>query len=226
MSRRAQSGFTLIELVVAVTLLAIMMMLLYSGLAFALRSWDAGDANGRRVADRRIAENFLRRELTELFPMRWKDPLILRLALDGKADSLRFTSSRPAGISAGGLSLVGLDVEADAQRRVHHLVMRRAMPDYDAKDFAPLEQAERIILLENIGSVTFGYFGAENDFTEPRWEDTWKYPGRVPLLVRMRVKDADGTLLPELVVRLALAEEAGCLENAFQRGCRPRMPTS
>jgi hypothetical protein len=80
--------------------------------------------------------------------------------------------------------------------------------------------------MENIDSVKFGYFGAENDFTEPRWEDTWKYPGRVPLLVRMRVKDADGTLLPEMVVRIALSEEAGCLENAFQRGCRPRMPTS
>jgi general secretion pathway protein J len=225
MRARSQSGFTLIELVVAVALLAVMMTLLYSGLAFALRSWDAGDANGRRVADRRIAENFLRRELMQLFPMRWKDPLTLKLALDGKADSLRFTSSRAAGISSGGLSLVGLDVEADTSRRLHHLVMRRAMPDYDAKDFAPLEQADRIILLENIDSVAFGYFGAENDFTEPRWEDTWKYPGRVPLLVRVRVKDADGTQLPELVVRIALSEEAGCLENAFQRGCRPRAPT-
>lgn len=225
MRMRSNSGFTLIELVVAVALLAIMMSLLYSGLAFALRSWDAGDANGRRVADRRIAENFLRRELTELFPMRWKDPMTLRLALDGKADSLRFTSSRPAGISAGGLSLVGLEVEADSARRVHNLVMRRAMPADDAKDFGPLDSADRIILLENIDSVKFGYFGAENDFTEPRWEDTWKYPGRVPLLVRMRVKDADGSPLPEMVVRIALAEEAGCLENAFQRGCRPRMPT-
>jgi hypothetical protein len=41
-------------------LLATIMVLLYSGLTFALRSWDAGDANGRRVADRRLGENFLR----------------------------------------------------------------------------------------------------------------------------------------------------------------------
>jgi hypothetical protein len=103
--------------------------------------------------------------------------------------------------------------------------MRRAMPDKDAKDFAPLDRADATILMERVDTVKFAYFGGENDFTEPKWEDTWKYPGRLPLLVRMRVWDADGTPLPEMVVRTALAEEAGCLESAFQRGCRPRMPT-
>ena len=50
MNARVQRGFTLIEMVVAMVLLAVMMSLLYSGVAFALKSWDAGDANGRRVA--------------------------------------------------------------------------------------------------------------------------------------------------------------------------------
>ena len=68
--KRSQAGFTLIEIVVAMVLLASMMALLYAGLMFALRAWDAADANGRKVADRRLAENFLRREVSEVFPMR------------------------------------------------------------------------------------------------------------------------------------------------------------
>ena len=44
-------------------------------------------------------------------------------------------------------------------------------------------------------------------------------------LVRMRVRASDGSTLPEVVVRLALGEEAGCLENSFQRLCRPRRPS-
>ena len=60
---RNSRGFTLLEMVVALVLLAAMLALLYSGLGFAVRSWDAGDANGVRVSDRRIAENFVRREL-------------------------------------------------------------------------------------------------------------------------------------------------------------------
>ena len=99
MSPRRQGGFTLIELVVALAILGTMLVLMYSGLSFAVRSWDAGDANGRRTADRRIGENFLRREVTEIFPMRWKDPMQLRFAFEGKANTLRFVSTRPAGLA-------------------------------------------------------------------------------------------------------------------------------
>lgn len=224
MRARPSAGFTLIELVVAMTLLGTMMLLLYAGLSFALRSWDAGDANGRRTADRRIGENFLRRELLEMFPMRWKDPTTVKVAFSGEAQRLRFVSSRPAGISMGGLALVGVEVEGDARARERHLVMRRAMPDDEARDFGPLDSAERSILIADVESVTFAYFGAENDFSEPKWTDAWTLPARVPQLVSIRVKAADGTFLPEMVVKLMLGEEAGCLENAFQRNCRPRRP--
>lgn len=222
MKARAQAGFTLIELVVAMVVLALMMTLLYSGLTFALRSWDAGDANGRRAADRRLGENFLRREMAETFPMRWKDPTTLRYAFDGGTQVLRFVSSRPAGISQGGLALVAVGVESDPRDRSRNLVMRRAIADPDAVDFTALDAAQPSILVADVDSVQFSYFGSENDFTEPRWTDQWSTPSRMPSMVRVRMKAADGAPLPDLLVKLMLGEEAGCFEAALQRGCRPR----
>ncbi|MEO5677792.1 MAG: prepilin-type N-terminal cleavage/methylation domain-containing protein [Usitatibacter sp.] len=222
--RRLQSGFTLIEMVVALALLGTMLLLLYSGLTFGLRGWDAADVNGRRTADRRIAENFLRREIGETFPMRFKDPTALKVAFEGKENRLRFVSSRPAGISASGLSLVSIEIETDDVKRARGLVMRRAMPDDEAKDFAPLDKGERTVLFEGVEGVAFEYFGAENDFTDPKWVEAWDYAGRVPQLIRIRLRAADGSYLPEMIVRVMLGEEAGCLESAFQRVCRPRRP--
>ena len=220
---RSQRGFTLIELVVAMALLAAMMLLLYSGLTFSLRGWDAGDASGRRAADRRIGENFLRRELSELFPMRWKEPTIVKFAFQGEKERVRFVSSRAAGISQGGLSLVGLEVQDEGRgSRRRNLVMRRAMPDDEAKSFAPLDAAEPFVLIADVDSVTFEYFGAENDFTAPQWTDTWRWDARVPEMIRLHIRADAATPQPEMVVRLNLGEEAGCLENAFQRNCRPR----
>ena len=80
-------------------------------------------------------------------------------------------------------------------------------------------------MLEGVDRVDFAYFGSENEFTEPKWADSWTYPSRIPELIRMRVRTSDGTTLPDMVVRLALGEEAGCLENSFQRLCRPRRPS-
>jgi general secretion pathway protein J len=220
-----ERGFTLVEVVLAMVLVGSMMLLIYSGLSFALRSWDAGDVNGRRTAERRLAENFLRRELSEMFPMRFKDPLQVKMAFDGASDRLRFVSARPPGIQLGGLSLVGIELQDDREKRTRDLVMIRAMPDDAAVDFGPLERAEPHLLVAGVDRVEFAYFGSENEFKEPQWHDSWQFTGRVPEMVRMRVRNSDGSLLPELVVRVALREEAGCLENTFQRLCRPRRPS-
>ena len=223
---RRAAGFTLIEIVVAMVILGALMLLLWSGLSFSMRSWDAGDRVGRGAADRRIGEAFLRRELAELFPMRWRDPTRVVVAFEGAHDHLRFVSARPAGVSMGGLALVSLDVAGDARRGERHLVMRRAMPDEDAKSFDPLDAAEPSVLIAGVDGIELEYFGAESDFTEPSWREAWKPPERIPQLVRMHVRMADGSLLPEITMRLMMGEEAGCLENTFQRFCRPRKAVS
>ena len=225
MRRAQQSGFTLLEVIVAMVLVGAIMLLLYSGLTFALRAWDAGDVNGRRTAERLLGENFLRRELSELFPMRWKDPTQVKMAFEGGPQRLRFVSSRAPGLQAGGLSLVGLEVEENSATRTRDLMMVRAMPDDTAADFGPLERGERHLILAGIDAVSFAYYGSENEFNDPKWHDTWEFPARIPQVIRVRARTADGSILPELLVRVALGEEAGCLENSFQRLCRPRRPT-
>jgi len=223
--RSRSRGFTLIEVVLALALLATIMVLLYSGLSFALRSWDAGDANGRRVADQRLGENFLRREMTEMFPMRWKDATVVKFAFEGEEDHVRFVSVRPPGIQRSGLALVSLETQEVEGSRARNLVMRRAMPSDEAVDFGPLQGAEPAILMTNLESVAFAYFGAENDFAEPKWTESWSFAGSVPQLIRVRVKTTDGRAVPDFVIRVMLGPEAGCLESWFQRNCRPRRPT-
>jgi general secretion pathway protein J len=220
-----QRGFTLIEVVLAMALLATIMVLLYSGLTFAIRSWDAGDANGRRVADQRLGENFLRRELTEMFPMRFKDATVVRFAFEGEEEHLKFASVRPPGIQQSGLALVGIGLQEVPGSRARNLVMRRALPNDEATDFSPLEKAEASIVMTNIASIEFAYFGAENDFAEPKWTDSWSFGNTIPQLVRLRVKTMDGRVVPDFVVRVMLGPEAGCLESWFQRNCRPRRPS-
>jgi general secretion pathway protein J len=221
--RRGQAGFTLIEIMLAMVLLGTMMLFVYSGLNFALRSWDAGDANGRRVVDWRISENFLHREVSEIYPMRFAEPSRPLMAFEGKPESVRFVSSRRAGVSTMGLSLVSLGVEPGPER-TRDLVMRRAQAFGNMTDFSALDQgdAKGSVLATGVDSVRFQYFGSENNFTDPTWMDEWKYPMRMPLLVKMSVHLANGDDLPDMVMKLMVGPEAGCFENVFQMDCRPK----
>lgn len=220
--KRRARGFTLLETVVALTLLAVMLALLFAGLRTGLRAWDAGTDRGDRADRALLAFSFVRKELAAAFPWRLKDPLAVKLAFRGERERLRFVSMRPAEIGGGGLSFVSFEYEpARGARADGRLVMRRAFAAAASADFAPLDAAEAFPLLDGVTGVRFEYYGAENDTAQPAWSDAWDHAQRLPTHVRLAAKTGDHAI-PDFVVALRIGEEAGCYESSFQRTCVPR----
>jgi general secretion pathway protein J len=222
MPRRRGRGFTLLETVVALTLLAVMLAMLFAGLRTGIRAWDAGSARGDRADQVLLAWSFLRKELSSAFPWRLRDPLAVKIAFKGERERIAFVSMRPADIGGGGLAFVSFELEpargAEASGR---LVMRRAFAAAEHSDFTPLNEAERFTILEGVSAARFEYFGAENDTNAPAWRDSWDVPQRLPSHVRLEAKLGEQAL-PPMVVALRLGEEAGCYESPFRRTCVPR----
>lgn len=222
MSRARAGGFTLLETVVALTLLAMMLGMLFAGLRTGVRAWDAGTDRGDRADQLLLTFSFVRKELSAAFPWRFKDPLAVRLAFAGERDRVRFVSMRPADLGGGGLAFVSFAHEdAKGGERGGRLVMQRAPALADAKDFESVNAAETFALAEGVTDVRFEYYGAENETAKPAWSDKWDFPQRLPSHVRLVMKAGD-TPLPEVVVALGIGEEAGCYETSFQRNCVPR----
>ncbi len=222
MKRARARGFTLLETVVALTLLATLLGVLFAGLRTGLQSWDAGVGRAGRADDLMLATGFVRRELAAAFPWRLKDPMAVHLAFAGDRDRVRFVSQRPAELGGGGLAFVSLAFEpAAAGEKAGRLVMRRAFASADATDLSPLEAAEKFALLEGVTAARFRYFGSENDVTPPAWSDKWEVLQRMPSHVGLEL-EMGSRKLPPIVVALRLGEEAGCYESMFQRTCVPR----
>ena len=221
-ARRAQRGFTLLETVVALTLLAVMLTMLFAGLRMGIRAWDAGTGRGDRADQVLLTASFVRKELTAAFPWRFKDPLAVKLAFKGERERLRFVSMRPAEIGGGGLAFVSFEFEPSrGAQTAGRLVMRRVFAAADLRDFASVDEAEKFTLLEGVSAARFEYFGAENDTAPPAWSEHWEFAQRLPSHVRLELKLGE-TKLPALAVALRLGEEAGCYESSFQRLCVPR----
>jgi general secretion pathway protein J len=220
--RRASAGFTLLETVVALTLLAVMLAMLFAGLRAGLRAWESGSGRGDQADQALLAYSFLRKEITSAFPWRFKDPLAVRIAFKGERDRLRFVSMRPAEVGGGGLAFVSFDVELPrGGNTTGRLTMRRTMATSEQRDFGPIEEAEKFTLLDGVSHARFEYFGAENETAQPVWSDKWDSLQRLPSHVRLELKLGERTL-PTIVVALMVGEEAGCYESSFQRTCVPR----
>src|SRR5206468_3318632 len=67
---RRERGFTLLELTIALVLLALMSAVMFGSLSFAGRSWDGGEAKAAQVSEMRQTEQFLRAQIGSQYPLR------------------------------------------------------------------------------------------------------------------------------------------------------------
>jgi general secretion pathway protein J len=219
-------GFTLLEMLVGLTLLGILLILVYSALNLGLRAWDAGDRQVSEASHQRIVQSFLRRELGQVFPVRWRGIAESKIAFEGGKQEIKFVtalnlgaSTREGGLQWGHLYLA--DDEKDGVRR-QSLFLKREVFDLLAKDWGGLDGAKPTRLIEGVKEMQIAYLGNENDSADPKWLDEWNNPIRVPMAIRITLKTDLGRDVPVLVVALKLGEEAGCYDNAFQRQCGSR----
>ena len=238
---RQSSGFTLLETILAITLLALMMAMIYAALTVGLRAWDAGDKRVTAASNWRMVEYFLRREMGQIFPTRWRGVVTPYVAFEGEATRLRYvtTLNLDAAIQNGAAAgLQWAELTLDGER----LMLNRQAFDNQAQNFEGLLSAGSTLatsatsgatnttaiapvkLMDNITSLAIDYFGADNDNTDPTWRTEWRDLARLPKLVRLQIETTRGRDVPPMVVSLKVGEEAGCLVNNFTRQCgsRPR----
>src|SRR5450631_836984 len=171
MMRQRCKGFTLVELVVALLLLALMSAMLYGSLALSANSWDRGEAKAEQSSDMRLTETFLRTLLMAQHPLRFHKVAEQPLYFQGTHETLAFAATLPAR-AGGGMYYFRLEVVGDRDKQ--QLTLSRVVPDYAAIALPSFSDAKTSILADSIAEVRFQYFGRDPDANEtvsPSWRD-------------------------------------------------------
>ncbi|MEO6422064.1 MAG: prepilin-type N-terminal cleavage/methylation domain-containing protein [Candidatus Nitrotoga sp.] len=220
LNKHRVAGFTLLELLIAMSLLGLILALLFGGMRLGARSWEAGEIHAENSTHLALLQGFLRRELSQVTPFIWKKKADMNLAFIGEPDSIKMVAPIAVRLGAGGLFLISLELSRDNE--VGQLVMRRAIPDADSVDFTALENVEKVVLAEHVKEVSFAYFGAETKDGEPQWRDQWGNKDsqqRLPYLIRVRVKFSNGRVWPDLVVAPLIGSDTGCVWDSSASKC-------
>jgi general secretion pathway protein J len=207
---RRSAGFTLIELMVALLLLALISSILYGSLSLSANSWDRGEAKAEQAADMRQTAEFLRQALAAEHPLRLHKAVDQPLVFAGASDSLAFAGATPGRVGGG---IYYFRIALASGDEPSKLLLSRTIPDYGALKPPSFDGADASVLADGIAQLRFSYFGRDpdaNDAVEPSWRDHWDDPQILPLLIRMDVKTAQGASWPTLLVEPRIAPEASC----------------
>lgn len=198
------SGFTLLETLVALTLLALMLAVLTGSIRFAGQSRDAVATKLDGIDNMRIAQDFLRQTITQAHPKRWFKVAGRPFVFRGERDELFMAAPLTARVGVGGLFLLKFFLAEGNRNEGRKLVMARLFPEPTAQEMPDFSSADTTVLAENLSELEIGYLGRDDETADPTWRDDWKDGARMPEAVRLRVKTDKGVAWPDLVIPLRI----------------------
>jgi general secretion pathway protein J len=194
----ATTGFTLIEVMVALTILGFILLMVFGAFRLGLSAWEKGESAKEEYQNVRIISQLISRQMKSIVPYKIKTQKAEGdyLAFEGKLHVLKFVSAIPikARQSEGFVYVIYELKEGGREGSRLVLYEQRALN----RDFLEEEPKQElgVALLEGISDVRFEYYREEdpekNRTTE--WVEEWnvKEEKELPKAIRMTITYKDG----------------------------------
>jgi len=209
-------GFTLLEVLAALVLLALLLVGVYSGIRTATHSVRSGTAAIERIDQVRSAQQFLRRELAQslLQPIghtEHGEPIYFA----GSAREMRYVAPLPGYLGKLGPQLQRLQLVDDGHGALR-LELSLALLPPDGQPPQPLGEPQ--VLLDHIQGGGFQYRGVDQQGAALAWSPAWVDGRLLPQLVRIELQMPGTQDWPRLDVPLRVNPAQTGLPQLRMRG--------
>ena len=197
----SRGGFTLLELLVAMTLLGLVGAMAAGGFRFGLAAWERGGETGMAATEASQALKAVRRlfDGARPIPLRAQADQEPAILFTGTPDRVTFAAPLPAAVAPPGDFLVEL-------RLVDDRLMLRAAPLGHAPPTLGAESLSAV-LVEGLSGTRFRYFGSVpvedggDEISPMRWQPVWAGRTALPMLVALDLDWADDIPLAQRTAR-------------------------
>ena len=213
--RRGLRGFTLVEILVVVSLLSVVMLALGAALRTFAQTEARLDQRLARSDELRVAEGFIRSTLGRMSarkPEPGAQPADRKVLLSAEPNAIAWIGVMPARYGAGGLTFFRLAVEASAAGS--DLVIR-FQPCGDAARFPVWAEVPSRVLVSGVTAFDIAYQDARK--AAPVWSASGAAMQRLPDRLRVSIHTAERRW-PEIVVPIRVLPMPGDSSDGFTVG--------
>lgn len=212
---KSSRGFTLLEFLVAMTILALMAVVMFSSFRLALNSYQSSQERLDRKARQRVLEDLIRRQVGSLFPLAptgdfvateqtggaivdpntgtpafavSRSPLFF-----GTPEAMTFVTVAPLLLLENpGLTVVRYGLAEDEWGARYFGEMETRYSGLDSfQQMVDIPRGKPYPMMPDVESLTFEYYGYEAESQTYQWFDEWKGDQMlsVPAAVRINADD-------------------------------------
>jgi general secretion pathway protein J len=180
-TRRPPGGFTLLELLIALAIVASLVAIAFGGLRVAVAAWDQGQDRAEAHQHLRGAAMVLTRALAGTYPYRApvgqapESTLLFR----GEADRLEFVTQAPPFPPAIAVAFTAVSIALERGDTPGLVVRQRVLPNRE-----PFSEAPVVLRDPSVSRLTFRYLDESG-----AWQDGWETEARgsLPRAVQVAV---------------------------------------
>lgn len=206
-----QRGFTLVEMLVSISIASILIGLVYGTVRIGQRSASAAEASVESTEVMRIGWEFLQDAVRRARPMSDPDDDENRTSFRGEPDALSFVADMPAYVGLGGLMTI--TVSTQRGRDGDQLVISRQRFDATGEETPDEDAVQSAVLLDDIEILEIDYFGQRDDDDMAAWHADWREQASLPNLVRVAITPREARPWPVMIASPSAAGPAADTED-------------
>ena len=186
------AGFTLVELLLAVTLMSLLLALAYGGFKAATQASQRGQLLLEETGKLRITHQFIRRQLNQMLPLeflREGDEDELPVQFTGNAQRIEFVAPMPGYLGSGGPQVQRMEVLPEEG----HLALWFSHALYEGYSPELMYERDPVLLLDGLEFAQFEFLGYDENGELGSWTTNWEDGSVLPLAVRLDVGMPEGS---------------------------------
>lgn len=176
--RKGEAGFTLLELMISISMLVIIILIIGGAMRLGSRSVNAGEKKIETLERVRSSLSLIDSQIQSITPLTYIEDAARKFYFKGERDALQFSSNYSVWMGQRGYVIAAYRIESDNYGR---------QTLYVSENIVGLEAKRETKLIDASDGIYFDYFIKEPTEEKGKWVEKWADDNNIPEKIRLHL---------------------------------------